>query len=195
MNEAIYPDVKSYHSFAEFFSRELKHKIRHIDQRSWLVMSPVDGSVAEFGSIKCHSIIQAKHIDYTTQHLLASHKYQKQLQNGNFITFYLSPKDYHRIHMPISGTLREMIYVPGNFYSVNTHSAENIPQLYCQNERVICVFNTDVGLMLVVMVGAMIVGGIETAWHGRVKSNKYFHKHVMQWNYSDKKHHYKRGDE
>lgn len=169
MQEAEKPNAESYPTFNEFFTRPLKDGVRPIVEESNTLVLPADGAVSQLGSIEQNSILQAKNHNYTLDALLACDKQMvTAFQNGTFITTYLSPSDYHRVHMPCDGVLREMLYVPGSLFSVNPLTAENIPNLFARNERVICLFETPFGLMAQILVGATIVGSIETVWHGVV---------------------------
>ncbi len=169
MGEAANPDINSYKTFNDFFTRALKEGIRPICDEGFLA-SPVDGEVSQAGRIRQHYLIQAKNYDYTTLDLLAGDKnLAEKFDDGNFATLYLAPRDYHRIHMPIDARLVGMKHVPGRLFSVNPLTARNIPNLFARNERVICLFKTKVGMMAQILVGATIVGSIETTWHGTVK--------------------------
>ncbi|MDC9613709.1 archaetidylserine decarboxylase [Xenorhabdus khoisanae] len=169
MNEAKNPSFTAYSTFNEFFVRPLKEDIRPIVNEANQLALPADGTVSQLGAIREEQIIQAKGHYYTVEALLAG-QYQLagQFRNGQFITTYLSPKDYHRVHMPCDGVLKEMIYVPGDLFSVNPLTAANVPNLFARNERVICVFETAYGPMVQILVGATIVGSIETVWSGCV---------------------------
>lgn len=169
MQEAEKPEAESYPTFNDFFTRPLKEGIRPIVENSNTLVLPADGAISQLGNIEQNSILQAKNHNYTLEALLACDKQMvAAFQNGTFITTYLSPSDYHRVHMPCDGILREMLYVPGSLFSVNPLTAENIPNLFARNERVICLFETPFGLMAQILVGATIVGSIETVWHGVV---------------------------
>lgn len=168
MSEAIQEDPFAYKSYNAFFTRLLKPSARPIASNPYAIVSPADGAMAQCGHIKDDKIIQAKGHFYTVQDLLAQDSSAKQFMHGNFATIYLAPKDYHRVHMPFAGTLQKMIYVPGKLFSVNNHAAENIPDVFARNERVVCLFETEAGLMAVILVGAMIVGGMETVWAGAI---------------------------
>lgn len=178
MSEAIPNDPEKYASFNEFFTRPLKPGARPIDPDPTIIVSPADGAISELGLIQNNPdtsdsnssvLIQAKGHYYSLQALLANDKkLTEQFANGAFATIYLSPKDYHRVHMPFTGTLTKTIYVPGNLFSVNQTTANNVPGLFARNERLICIFDTAIGPMAVILVGAMIVAGIETVWGGQV---------------------------
>lgn len=169
MQEAQEPDPRAYSSFNAFFTRALKPGARPLAQAPDAVLSPADGTVSALGPIVGDAIFQAKGHDYSLTTLLGGDAARAApFRNGSFATVYLSPKDYHRVHIPLGGTLREMIYVPGALFSVNQVTAENVPGLFARNERAVCIFDTAAGPMAVVLVGAMIVAGIETVWAGRV---------------------------
>lgn len=173
MSEAVHESYHEYKNFNEFFTRPLKAGVRPIDIAENSVVSPADGAVSELGAITEGRILQAKGHDYSLVDLLGGDTERaKPFLNGQFATIYLSPRDYHRVHMPITGTLREMIYVPGQLFSVNQTTAENVSSLFARNERVVCLFDTAHGQMAVVLVGAMIVASIETVWAGLVTPPK-----------------------
>ncbi|WP_439214061.1 archaetidylserine decarboxylase [Duffyella gerundensis] len=169
MAEARKPDTASYRTFNDFFVRPLKDDARPVDTDPNLLVLPCDGAISQLGHIDDDNIFQAKGHYYTLEALLAGDTAMAdQFRNGEFVTTYLAPRDYHRVHMPCSGILREMIYVPGDLYSVNPLTARNIPNLFARNERVICYFDTDFGPMVQILVGATIVGSIETTWAGTI---------------------------
>lgn len=169
MSLAAQEDLTAFKNFNDFFTRELKPDARPIDDNPDSVVCPADGVISQIGSIKHGRIFQAKGHSFSANELLGGDSERsKEFKNGTFCTVYLSPKDYHRVHMPVSGTLREMIYVPGRLFSVNQTTAENVPELFARNERVVCIFDTDNGPMAVVLVGAMIVASIETVWAGLI---------------------------
>ena len=167
MNEAAQPDFKLYHSFNSFFTRELAADARSICVDG--VACPADGQISQLGNIEYGRIFQAKGQSYSTLELLGGdEELAQKFDDGLFATIYLSPRDYHRVHMPTAGKLLRSIYVPGDLFSVNGTTAENVPRLFSRNERLIAVFETQYGEMAVVLVGAMIVAGIETVWAGQV---------------------------
>ncbi|RJX65357.1 phosphatidylserine decarboxylase [Vibrio sinensis] len=169
MNEALHSDPSYFKTFNEFFVRELKEGTRPISEGSDVITHPADACVSQFGPIQDGKLIQAKGHDFTAQELLGGDKnLADQFTEGEFATLYLSPSDYHRVHMPCDGVLRQMIYVPGDLFSVNPLTAENVPNLFARNERVVCIFDTDFGPMAQVLVGATIVGSIELVWAGTV---------------------------
>ena len=167
MAEAANPDIASYATFNEFFTRPLKPGARPLAQADWVC--PVDGAVSQFGAIEQDQIFQAKGHSYSTTALVGGDAtLAAQFQDGHFATIYLSPRDYHRIHMPCDGVLRRMIYVPGDLFSVNPTTARGVPGLFARNERVVCVFDTAHGPLVLALVGATIVGSMATVWHGLV---------------------------
>ncbi|HBV92169.1 archaetidylserine decarboxylase [Pantoea sp. B550] len=169
MAEARKPDTASYRTFNDFFVRPLKDDARPVDADASLIALPADGAISQLGHIHGDQIFQAKGHHYTIDALLAGdERMAAQFVDGEFVTTYLAPRDYHRVHMPCNGILREMIYVPGDLYSVNPLTARNIPNLFARNERVICYFETDIGPMVQILVGATIVGSIETVWAGTI---------------------------
>lgn len=171
MNEAIRVKPEQYLDFNDFFIRQLKPECRPLAKAD--VVSPVDGAISEIGYIKKGHILQAKKRFYTVKELLASDDQMSEPFNeGSFATLYLSPKDYHRIHMPIDATLEKMIYVPGKLFSVQPTTARIVPQLFARNERLVVFFTTKVGPMTMVFVGATIVGAIGTRWHGDLRRSK-----------------------
>jgi phosphatidylserine decarboxylase len=169
MSEALESDPGAYASFNAFFTRALKPGLRPVDTGDSVMISPVDGAISQLGHITDGRVFQAKGQSFSLNELLGGEQQRAEtFDNGEFATIYLSPKDYHRIHMPLAGTLREMIYVPGKLFSVNPTTAENVPNLFARNERVVCIFDTAAGPMALVLVGAMIVGSVETTWAGIV---------------------------
>lgn len=182
MSEALHSDPEHYSSFNAFFTRPLKPEARTIDERDGVLIHAVDGTVSQFGDIETDSIFQAKGHDYSLTSLLGGKpELATPFKNGKFATIYLAPRDYHRIHMPVDGTLTDMIYVPGELFSVNPLTAENIPGLFARNERVVALFDTPVGKMAMVLVGATIVASIETVWAGTVTPPA--GKNVQHWTY------------
>ena len=169
MSIAEQGDALKYKSFNEFFTRSLKQGVRAIDERADSIISPADGAISQLGKIEEGDIFQAKGQSFSVEKLIADPQLAEPFKNGQFATVYLSPKDYHRVHMPFAGTLTETLYVPGELFSVNQTTAENIPGLFARNERMVCLFDTELGRMAVVLVGAMIVAGIETVATGKVK--------------------------
>ncbi|MGY6277302.1 archaetidylserine decarboxylase [Methylomonas sp. MgM2] len=169
MDEAKYPNPDHYASFNHFFTRELKDGLRPIAPAPDAIACPADGSVSQAGPIENGRIFQAKGHSYSSLELLGGNAERaKVFENGLFATIYLSPKDYHRIHMPLTGTLKEMVHIPGRLFSVNNATAEGVPNLFARNERVVCMFDTEAGPMALVLVGAIFVSSVETVWHGVV---------------------------
>ncbi|MCE0493496.1 archaetidylserine decarboxylase [Vibrio salinus] len=197
MHEASNPNPASYSTFNDFFTRELKNNARPITQGEDILVHPADGAVSQFGPIIDGSLIQAKGHTYTALELLGGdEKLACCFNDGGFATIYLSPRDYHRVHMPCDGTLREMIYVPGDLFSVNPLTAKNVPNLFARNERVVCIFDTPFGPMAQILVGATIVGSIEVTWAGTITppTGNVIHR----WHYPREGHkavHLKKGEE
>ena len=185
--------IEDYKSFNAFFSRPLTADARPINPNTNVVTFPVDGKISQFGKIEDKFLFQAKNHYYTTEALLADSKEAQAFKNGEFITIYLSPKDYHRVHLPFAGTLDKMIHVPGDLFSVNPFNAKHIPELFARNERVVCFFNTEIGRMAVIFVGATIVRSISTAWAGTVAPNK--NKDIAVSEYASRNLNFAKGDE
>jgi len=192
MAEAANPDIASYPSFNEFFTRALRSDARPIAAADFVC--PVDGAISQFGAIEQDQIFQAKGHRYSTTALVGGDReLAAQFQDGSFATLYLSPKDYHRIHMPCDGRLTRMIYVPGALFSVNPVTARGVPGLFARNERVVCVFETPHGAMVLTLVGATIVGSMATVWHGLVNPPR--SREVREWHYDEQNIELKKGDE
>jgi len=169
MREARIQDIEKFENFNAFFTRELLPDARAISDSSGAIVCPADGAISQLGNIADGQLLQAKGRHYSCETLLAGDTPMATLFNeGKFATIYLSPKDYHRVHMPIAGTLMKTIYVPGDLFSVNQTTADSVPDLFARNERLICLFETEIGPMAVILVGAMIVAGIDTVWAGEV---------------------------
>jgi len=169
MSEAQQQDPLAFESFNAFFTRALKPEARPLDSTEGVILCPADGAISQIGDIGHGRVFQAKGHSFSTHALLGGDSERAApFLNGRFATIYLSPRDYHRVHMPISGTLREMVYVPGKLFSVNPLTASAVPDLFARNERVVCIFDTACGPMALVMVGAMIVASMETVWAGQV---------------------------
>ena len=166
IDEAASSDLDDYENFNSFFTRALKDGARPIDQDSNALTSPADGAVSQAGPITQQRIIQAKGSDYSASRLLGDTEEAKLYSDGAFTTIYLSPKDYHRVHMPIAGTLISTRYIPGDLFSVNDKTAQALPGLFARNERLVCQFDSELGQFALVFVGAMLVAGIETVWGG-----------------------------
>jgi phosphatidylserine decarboxylase len=194
MSEAEFSDAEDYSSFNQFFTRALKPGLRPIDDSAEHLVHAVDGAVSQAGKIEIDSIFQAKGHNYSLTALLGGKpELATPFKNGDFATIYLSPKDYHRIHMPIDGTLTDMIYVPGELFSVNPLTAQHVPGLFARNERVVALFDTPVGKMAMVLVGATIVASIETVWAGTVTPPAT--KQIVHWQYDDDAMCLKKGEE
>jgi phosphatidylserine decarboxylase len=169
MSLAANENPRAYASFNDFFTRALKPGIRPICGEPNAIVCPADGSISQRGKIINGRVFQAKGQDYSVEELLGGDTaLAQEFIDGDFATVYLSPRDYHRVHMPYGGKLRAMVSIPGELFSVNTVTAENVPRLFSRNERVAAIFDTDIGPMAVVLVGAMIVAGIETVWDGHL---------------------------
>ena len=164
LTEALLEDINEYKHFNDFFTRALKDGSRPISDSK--VVSPVDGVVSQFGSIKESMIVQAKGKEYSVEALLADNSINDLYTS--FATIYLSPKDYHRIHMPFDGSLKSMKYIPGNLFSVNQRTVNDIDEVFARNERLVCFFDTEYGEIALVMVGAIFVGSMETSWEGQI---------------------------
>ena len=182
MAEAKLKDATDFKTFNDFFTRELEDGARTFITDENTVCYPVDGAISQQGPIEQGQLIQAKGFNYSLETLLGGDKATAApFQDGEFSCIYLAPKDYHRIHMPIAGTLREMIYVPGDLFSVNPLTANNVPNLFARNERVVAIFDTEHGAMAMVLVGATIVASIETVWAGTITPPA--GKDVFRWHY------------
>lgn len=169
MREAQRQSADEFCCFNDFFTRELAEGVRPIAEGDNVLASPADGAVSQLGDIIDGRIFQAKGQSFSLHELLGGDaQLTDEFMGGKFNTIYLSPKDYHRVHMPTNGTLRQMIYVPGDLFSVNQTTAENVPRLFARNERLVAIFDTEHGPMAMVLVGAMIVAAIETVWAGRI---------------------------
>ena len=169
MSLAAEENPLAYACFNDFFTRALKPDARPIDNAADSIVCPADGAISQVGKIIDGRIFQAKGQGYTALELLGGdEQLAAEFTDGNFATVYLSPRDYHRVHMPYGGKLRAMVSIPGELFSVNTVTAENVPRLFARNERAVAIFDTDIGPMAVVLVGAMIVAGIETVWDGQI---------------------------
>ena len=169
MSEALEQDINAFTSFNHFFTRELREGVRPLTTEPNAIASPADGAVSQAGPITEGNIFQAKGKSFTVTDLLGgSVERAAPFNNGLFTTIYLSPKDYHRLHMPLTGTLREMVHIPGRLFSVNSATTRSVPGLFARNERVVAIFDTEVGQMALVLVGAIFVSSIETVWHGVV---------------------------
>ena len=193
MQEAADSDIASYKSFNDFFTRPLKPGVRPMANADFV--SPVDGAISQFGAIDDHHMVQAKGHRFTTAALLGGDAaLAARFRHGSFANLYLSPKDYHRLHMPCDGTLQRMIHVPGALFSVNPVTARGVPNLFARNERVVCLFTSaDHGPFAMVLVGATIVGSIATVWHGVVNPKRT--DTPSEWDYAGQNIILKQGDE
>lgn len=181
MSEAVQENPFDYRNFNEFFTRAIKPEMRPIAQGENIIACPADGAISQIGDIEYGTIYQAKDHRYSLTELLGGDaELSNQFLGGKFATVYLSPRDYHRVHMPLDGKLIKTIHVPGKLFSVNKVTAEQIPNVFARNERTVCIFETAAGPMAVILVGAMIVASIETVWTGQVTP---FSKHVQTWDY------------
>lgn len=185
MDEAVHDDPAFYKTFNDFFIREIKSELRPFANSA--LISPVDGAISQLGNINGEQVFQAKGKSFTSTALLGGDReLAKQFNNGLFATLYLSPKDYHRIHMPCAGRLKRMIYVPGDLYSVNPLTARSIDALFARNERVVCLFDGEAGPFVMVLVGATVVGSMETVWQGVINSPRPYG--VRSWHYDGSMH-------
>jgi phosphatidylserine decarboxylase len=192
MAEAANPDIASYPTFNEFFTRALKANARPLARAD--LICPVDGAISQFGPIAGNQIFQAKGHQYSSTALVGGDAtLAARFDDGSFATLYLSPRDYHRIHMPVGGRLTRMIYVPGDLFSVNPTTARGVPGLFARNERVVCVFESKNGPFVLVLVGATIVGSMATVWHGIVNPPR--GGVVREWRYDDQNIVLKQGEE
>lgn len=193
VDEAKSPDPDDHACFNDFFTRELKEGARPLDAGDLSLLSPCDGRISEAGVLHGDRILQAKGKDYRLQALLADDPSCETLTGGTFFTIYLSPRDYHRVHMPVQGKLLRMIHVPGKLFSVAPYTVRQIPDLFARNERVVCIFDTAWGPLAQVLVGAMLVGSMETVWAGEVTPSK--RKSISRWSYDDENIVLERGQE
>ena len=192
MAEAANPDISSYACFNDFFTRALRSDARPLAQADYIC--PVDGAISQFGRIENDQLFQAKGHTYSSTALVGGdEELAAKFRKGSFATLYLSPRDYHRIHMPCDGHLTRMIYVPGDLFSVNPVTARGVPGLFARNERVVCVFDTAHGPFVLTLVGATIVGSMATVWHGVVNPTR--SRGVREWKYDTQQVLLKKGDE
>ncbi|MDH4273505.1 MAG: archaetidylserine decarboxylase [Gammaproteobacteria bacterium] len=194
MQEAQNPDPRSYKHFNEFFTRALQPNARPLAGGNNAVVSPVDGTVNQLGSIDGRRIFQAKGHHFDVIELLGgSYEFAAPFLGGQFATLYLSPRDYHRIHAPVRGVLHEMVYVPGRLFSVNDATTRLVPGLFARNERLVCLFNTEFGPMALVMVGAIFVSSMETVFEGVITPTR---EHAIRyWSYEESPHIFYKGQE
>ncbi|MCF6768004.1 archaetidylserine decarboxylase [Thiotrichales bacterium 19S11-10] len=191
---ALSDNLDDYNSFNDFFIRKLKPNLRPIASQQDQIISPADGNISQYGEISQGQLIQAKGKLFDIMSLLGGETdYHHKFKQGAFITVYLSPRDYHRVHMPYDGKLVAMTYVPGKLFSVNQTTAEYVPNLFSRNERVVCFFETSLGIMPVIFVGAFFVASIYLNWHGFVTPNRL--GKTQHWDYKDQDISFKKGDE
>lgn len=184
MDEARYRSPGAYPDFNAFFTRPLHVGARPVEASVRVITSPVDAAVSQAGYLDGNQLLQAKGQRFALEDLLGCGAGGGEaFRGGSFATLYLSPRDYHRIHMPLDGTLREMVYVPGRLFSVNPATTRVVPRLFARNERVVALFETEAGPLALVLVGAVFVGSIETVWHGAVTSPR--GRRVRRWEYAD----------
>lgn len=195
MDEALNPDIESYRSFNDFFTRALRLDKRPIAQADYIC--PADGVISQLGIISGDQIFQAKRHSYSATALVGGDAALAEVfQGGSFATIYLSPKDYHRVHMPCHGRLVRMIYVPGTLFSVNPRTVRGVPDLFARNERVICVFESEQGPFILALIGATIVGSISTVWHGVVNPrNPERIRETCEWRYDSQQVAFRKGEE
>ncbi|MGH6636378.1 MAG: archaetidylserine decarboxylase, partial [Gammaproteobacteria bacterium] len=194
MSIAKEPERDSYPDFNSFFTRELRPGARTLARNPGSVIAPVDGWVSEIGDIQGDGITQAKGKRFTTLQLLGGDpELAKHFRGGSFTTLYLSPREYHRVHMPVAGRLREMVYIPGRLFAVNPRSVRVVNRLFARNERIASVFDTDVGLMALIMIGAIFVGSMDTIWHGAVTPTRA--RTPRRWHYEGDAVHLDKGAE
>lgn len=184
MQEAMHEEPSAYETFNAFFTRQLKDGIRPIVEGDNILCQPVDGKISQFGDIIGDKVFQAKGHDYSLTTLLGGKpELAEHFKGGKFVTIYLAPRDYHRIHMPIKGALTDSLHVPGELFSVNPLTAANVPGLFARNERVVALFDTSVGKVAMVLVGATIVASIETVWAGNITPPA--GKYVQHWQHNN----------
>lgn len=193
MAEANEPNPGEYESFNAFFTRRLSDHARTLESDPSNIACPVDGCISQIGDIQNGQLFQAKGKYFNLSALLGADAKTSDFEEGLFTTIYLSPKDYHRIHFPSDGKLTKMLHIPGDLFSVNPTTAENIDELFARNERVVAFFDTPAGPMAMVMVGAIFVSSIETVWHGEVTPPR--HNQVRSWTYKPEEHTFNKNDE
>ena len=194
MQQAIQADARRYPTFNAFFTRALRPEARPICDAADSIASPVDGTVSQLGSIENGRLFQAKGHDFGLTDLLGGQASDSAVfENGSFATLYLSPKDYHRIHIPLDARLQRMIYIPGRLFAVKPSTVRSVPGLFARNERVVCLFESSAGPMAVVLVGAIFVGSIETVWSGELTPAP--RRIPAAWDYHDEQTEFRKGDE
>jgi phosphatidylserine decarboxylase len=183
MSQALQPDAQAYDSFNAFFTRQLRPDARPLADAEDAVLCPADGALSQAGTIRDGRIFQAKGRDFGLLELLGGEaQWSQRFAGGQFATVYLSPRDYHRVHMPVGGELRKMLHVPGRLFSVNPTTTRLLPELFARNERVVCLFETPAGPMAVILVGAIFVSSIDTVWAGTVTPAS---RRVADWHYGE----------
>lgn len=192
MSEALEPNCLNYLTFNDFFTRALREDARFIDYRPQAIIAPVDGKIWQIGEVDAYGIT-AKGRGFTLEQLLADTGSAAQFKRASFTVLYLAPDNYHRVHMPLAGRLRAMRYIPGSLFSVNPCIVNHIPNVFARNERVVTIFDTVLGPLAIIFVGAMIVGSIETLWSGVVCPRQ--QKKLVTWDYSEKNISFERGSE
>jgi phosphatidylserine decarboxylase len=193
MDEALSDDLDNFENFNAFFTRKLKPEVRPLDKRAEVITSPADGVVSQAGAIRKNKILQAKNVDYSLARLVGNSMQAESYEDGIFTTIYLSPKDYHRVHIPADGQLLSTRYIPGELFSVNQQTAQMVPNLFSRNERLVCEFKSEkLGNFSVIFVGAMLVAGIETVWGGMEKPGA---GAVRENNFSEQNLCFSKGDE
>ena len=194
LDESEKNNINEFKTFNDFFTRHLLSSARPIENDGRKIISPADGSLSQFGTIDKKNLIQAKGKFFSLDDLLGNHsEISDQLKNGSFFTIYLSPRDYHRVHMPIDGKLTNMTYIPGKLFSVNSKTTEGISNVFSRNERVVCNFETEIGIVSIVFVGALLVASIITKWHGIVTPSYY--NQIQSWDYSHNNISFSKGEE
>lgn len=193
MEETLEPNCLNYPTFNDFFTRALRPEARPITNDPHAIISPVDGKIYQIGDTNKNLLINAKGKAFTLEQLLADNKDASQFYHANFAVLYLAPHNYHRIHMPIAGKLQSMRYIPGKLFSVKPKIVECIPNLFAKNERVVAIFDTVLGPVAIILVGAMIVGSIEINWEGIITPNK--EKNIINWDYTNKNINFALGEE
>ena len=181
VSEAVSDNFDDYPHFNAFFTRALEQGCRPLAEPETSIISPVDGLISQIGQLQGEQILQAKGQHYQLQALIGATGWAQQFIDGSFATIYLAPHNYHRVHMPMTGNLHEMIYLPGRIFSVNPNTVLQVPNLFARNERVVCYFQTEIGPMIVILVGALLVAGIETVWSGVVTPRKH---QLKRWVYA-----------
>lgn len=192
LTDSIIQNPSEFASFHDFFTRELRPGARPIAEGASTIASPADGILSARGLIRERTMIQAKGRHYSLPQLLADERWAEKFESGAYFTVYLSPRDYHRVHMPLAGSLQSMRYIPGRLFPVNSQSTRRVDRLFVRNERVICYFQTEFGPMAIVLVGALLVGQMGTVWHQHINSKR--PNTIQDWHY-DAKRKFAKGDE